>query len=61
MIKDDILKFRAKNNLSQAKMAALAGVSLQTIANIENGIQTPTKLTEQKIKLVFEDFEKGDK
>ncbi len=61
MIKDDILKFRAKNNLSQAKMAALAGVSLQTIANIENGIQTPSKLTEQKIKLVFEDFEKGDK
>ena len=53
MLKDDILTFRAKNNLSQKKFAKLCGLSIMTINAIENDIQEPTKVTREKIRLVL--------
>ena len=44
-----IVCYRAKYNLSQTEMAKLCKLTLQTIWNIENGVQTPTRLTKQKI------------
>ena len=53
MLKDDILTFRARNNLSQKKFAQLCGLSIMTINAIENDIQEPTKVTREKIRLVL--------
>ena len=49
----EILMYRAKNNISQQEMAKRCKVTRQTIINIENGIQEPSKLTEAKIRLVL--------
>lgn len=49
-----MLDYRAKNNISQYKFADMCKVSVQTICNIENGIQNPSKLTKQKILNVIE-------
>lgn len=49
-----MLVYRAKNNMSQYKFADICKVSVQTICNIENGIQNPSKLTKQKILNVIE-------
>lgn len=44
-----MLNYRAKHNLSQLKLAELCKVTTQTICNVENGTQEPSKLTRQKI------------
>ena len=51
---DQMVRYRAKHNLSQAKFAELVGVSVQTINSIETGQQEPSKMTEAKILLVIE-------
>lgn len=53
-LQEEMVKFRAKNNISQKKLAELASVSLQTINSVENGLQKPSKLTEQKIRMVIQ-------
>lgn len=50
---NDVIYFRASHNLSQGKFAKLCKVSTQTIYSIENGLQTPSKMTEAKIRLVI--------
>lgn len=49
-----ILSYRARHNLSQGKFAKLCNVTPQTICNIENGVQKPSKLTRRKISDVIE-------
>lgn len=49
-----ILNYRAKHDISQIKFAELCKVTPQTICNIENGIQEPSKLTKQKIINIVE-------
>ena len=44
--------YRGKERITQKERAARCGVSLQTINSVENGLQHPSKLTEQKIRLV---------
>lgn len=53
-ISNKILNFRAMHNLSQLEMAKLCKLTVQTICNIENGVQNPSKLTAQKILNVVE-------
>ena len=48
-IQKRILEYRAKENISLKEMAKRCNVSLQTICYIENGTQTPGKLTTQKV------------
>lgn len=49
-----MIEYRAKESISQKELARRAGVSLQTINSIENGLQEPSKVTEAKIRLVIE-------
>ena len=49
-----MVRYRAKERISQSELARRCGVSLQTINSVENGIQTPSKVTETKIRLVVE-------
>lgn len=56
-LKDKMIRFRAKHNLSQDALAGKAGVSKQTIYMIETGQQNPSRLTEQKILLAMEEGE----
>ena len=56
-LKDEMVMYRAKHNLSQAKFAKLCGLSVMTINSIENETQDPTPLTRGKIMLVL----KGEK
>ena len=50
---EQILKYRAKHDLSQSEFADKAKVSLQTIYSIEKETQKPGKLTTEKIMLVL--------
>lgn len=59
-LQNDMLVFRAQQRMSQTELAKAVGVSLQTINSIENGHQSPSKLTEQKIRLVIGSETKGE-
>jgi DNA-binding XRE family transcriptional regulator len=48
-LRDLMLDYRARHNLSQAKFAQMCHLTMQTICNIENGVQSPSRLTERKI------------
>ncbi len=49
-----MILYRGKERITQKELAERCGVSLQTINYVENGLQHPSKLTEQKIRLVVE-------
>lgn len=49
-----IIDYRAKHNISQVRFAELCKVSQQTVCNVENGIQSPSKLTRKKILNLIE-------
>lgn len=53
-LKEMMIRYRAKERITQSELAKRCGVSLQTINSVENGNQTPSKVTEQKIRLVVE-------
>lgn len=59
-LQSEMLKYRAKERISQSELAKRCGVSLQTINSVENGIQHPSKVTEQKILFVIKQEEKDD-
>ena len=48
-----ILEYRAKHNISAREFAKKCKLSLQTIYSIENGVQTPSKITRLKIENVL--------
>lgn len=48
-----MIEYRAKERISQTELAKRVGVTLQTINSVENGTQTPSKLTIAKIELVI--------
>ena len=52
-LKEEMLNFRAKNNLSQRKAADRAQITNQTWYAVENGYQNPSKMTEMKIRRVL--------
>lgn len=53
-LSEEILRYRARHNMSQRDFAERCGVTVQTINSVENGRQDAGKLTETKIKLVLE-------
>ena len=55
-LKDEILRCRAIQKLSQRKFAELCGVSYMTIYRIENGGNT-SKRTETLIRMKIEELE----
>jgi DNA-binding XRE family transcriptional regulator len=49
-----IICYRAENNLNQEQFAEKCNLTQQTICNIENGKQKPSKITLQKILNIIE-------
>ncbi len=49
-----IIKLRAILNLSQVALAELLGVSFTSVNRWENGKYEPTRLVEEKIRLICE-------
>ncbi len=56
---DDMIEYRAKKRIGQRELADKCGISVQTVCSIETGKQTPTKLTEAKIRLVIDEKEEN--
>lgn len=52
---EKMVQYRAQENISQGELARRCKVSTQTVNNIENGLQSPSKLTEAKILLVIKE------
>lgn len=55
MLSEDMVKYRAKERITQKELAERCGVSTQTINSIENETQSPSKVTEAKIRLVIDE------
>lgn len=54
-----MIRYRAIEGISQAELARRCGVTVQTINSVENGLQSPSKLTRMKIELVVGEEEEG--
>lgn len=52
-LQDRMVEYRARERLSQKKLAERVGVTTQTINSIESGQQDPSKVTIAKIELVI--------
>ena len=52
---EKILEYRARHNISAREFAKMCKLSLQTIYSIENGVQTPSKITRLKIENVLKE------
>ncbi len=52
-LQERMIEYRAKERISQTELAERAGVTLQTINQVENGRQEPGKMTVAKIELVI--------
>lgn len=57
-LQDKMLAYRAKENISQGELAARCGLTLATVNSIENGRQSPSRLTETKIRLIVDGEQK---
>ena len=57
-LQDKMLAYRAKENISQGELAARCGLTLATVNSIENGRQSPSRLTEKKIRLIVDGEQK---
>lgn len=53
MLTEEMIAFRARHNFSQRKAATLANITFMTWSNVERGVQSPSKLTEQKIRMAI--------
>lgn len=53
-LRDEMVLYRAKERISQTEFAHRCGVSLQTICSVEKGQQSPSRVTEAKIRLVLD-------
>lgn len=52
-LRERILQYRARHNMSQEDFANEAQVNVMTINTIETGKRKPTQLTEAKIEMVL--------
>lgn len=50
---EEMVQYRARERISQRELGERCGISLQTVNSIENGLQSPSKVTEAKIRLVI--------
>lgn len=49
-----MIEYRARENISAKELARRCKISVQTVYYLENGLQTPTRFTRQKIMNVIE-------
>lgn len=55
-----MVRYRAKERISQSELAKRCGVTLQTINSIETGAQTPSRVTKAKIEMIIGKEEEND-
>ena len=58
-LSDMMLAYRASASISQKEAARRANITLQTWHNIETKSQSPSRLTEAKIRKLFETKKEG--
>ena len=51
-LQEMMVRYRAKNNMSQDDLAREIGLSKQTVWAVEKGLRKPSKLTAERIKLI---------
>lgn len=51
-LSERMIEYRAKERINQSELARRCGVSTQTICNVENEIQDPSRVTIAKIEIV---------
>ena len=54
---EDMVNYRARHGISQSRLGELCGINAMTINYIERGLQSPTTVTEAKIRLVINEQE----
>ena len=54
VLADEMVVYRAKHRLNQTEFGELCGLTTQTICSVEQKLQTPSRLTEAKIRLVLD-------
>lgn len=59
-LEEKMIMYRARERITQTELARRCGLSLQTINNVENGLQKPSKTTLLKILFVVDSDQKGD-
>lgn len=52
-LQEKMIEYRAKERITQKELAERVGISTQTVNSVENGLQTPSKVTQAKIELVI--------
>jgi len=52
-----LLDYRLRNNITQARLAKLAGISRATLVGLEKGKTEPNTMTLYKLNRVLRDFE----
>ncbi len=60
MLKDEMIKYRAKERISQEELALRCGLAVKTICYAETGARKPNRLTEEKIRLVIDGQKKEE-
>lgn len=58
-LQEAMIGYRAKYNLSMEKFAKIAGLSTQTVMQVERGYQKPSRITLAKITRVLKGNMKG--
>ena len=53
----DMINYRAKERITQEELADKCGLSRVYVSAIENGTNTPSPVTEAKIRLVIDEKE----
>ena len=56
----EMIEYRADHNISQRTLAKMCSLTVQTICRVENGVASPTKLTQRKILKVIRIKEKNN-
>lgn len=57
---EEMIQYRARHKLNQAKFGELCGVSVMTINYVERGIQKPSALTTAKIRILLDKDKEED-
>lgn len=55
-----MLEFRAKHNLTQAQLAKIVGIAINTVQRLENEINKPTKRNSIKIENKMKEWEEKE-
>lgn len=58
MLKDELLEFRAKYNLTQVELSNMLGMNYNYVQRTERGTTIPTKKNEARIRAIMKELAK---